>query len=148
MDTAQLIVTGGGVAAIGFILWFFFGPRAATAAREGRSGVQEVEVVVQGGYTPDRIEVRQGRPVRLTFLRRESNPCTERVVFADFGITRSLPEGEPVSVEFTPERSGEYTFHCSMNMVRGTLKVLPQEVELDSSGSAAFADDQVSRHTH
>lgn len=125
MDTAQVIVTGGGVSLVGFILWFFFGPRVATAARQTQSGVQEVEVVVQGGYTPDRIEVTQGRPVRLTFHRTESNPCTEQVVFGDFGIAKTLPQGERVAVEFTPEKAGEFAFHCSMNMVRGTLVVRP-----------------------
>jgi plastocyanin domain-containing protein len=125
MDTAQMSVTGGGVALIGFILWFFFGPRGTTAARQTQSGLQEVEVVVQGGYTPDRIEVTQGRPVRLTFHRTESNPCTEQVVFGDFGIARALPQGERVAVEFTPDRAGEFAFHCSMNMVRGTLVVRP-----------------------
>jgi Cu+-exporting ATPase len=125
MDTAQIAVTAGGAVLVGLILWFFFGPRGATAAREGDGGVQEVEVVVQGGYTPDRIEVREGRPVRLMFLRKESNPCTEQVVIGDFGIARTLPEGERVPVEFTPRKAGEYTFHCSMNMVRGTLVVRP-----------------------
>jgi plastocyanin domain-containing protein len=130
MDTAQIAVASGGVALIGFILWFFFGPRGATAARQSESGVQEVEVVVQGGYSPDLIEVKQGRPVRLTFLRKESNPCTEQVVFGEFGIARSLPEGERVAVEFTPQTAGEFTFHCSMNMVRGTLKVVPTDAKL------------------
>lgn len=125
MDTAQLAVTGGGVALVGFILWFFFGPRGAVAARQTEAGVQEVEVVVRGGYKPDRIEVTQGRPVRLTFRRMESTPCTEQVVLGDFRIARTLPEGERVAVEFTPETAGEFTFHCSMNMVRGTLVVKP-----------------------
>ena len=128
MDTAQIAVTVGGAALVGFILWFFFGPRRATAARDGGTGVQEVEVVVRGGYTPDRIEVRQGRPVRLTFHRQESNPCTEQVVFGDFGVSRTLPEGERVPIEFTPDKAGEFTFHCSMNMVRGTLVVKPASV--------------------
>ncbi len=125
MDAAQISVTVGGVGVIGFILWFFFGPRQATAARAGAGGVQEVEVLVRGGYTPDRIEVTQGRPVRLTFLRQESNACTEQLVLSDFGLSRVLPEGERVSVEFTPDKAGEFTFHCGMNMVRGTLVVKP-----------------------
>lgn len=123
MDTAQIVVTAGGTVVIGFILWFFFGPKATTTARDDAAGVQEVEVVVRGGYTPDRIEVRQGRPVRLTFLRQESNPCTEQVILGDFGISRTLPEGERVPVEFTPDKAGEFTFHCGMNMVRGKLVV-------------------------
>lgn len=125
MDAAQVAVTAGGAALIGLILWFFFGPRAATAAREEPGGVQEVDVVVRGGYSPDRIEVRQGRPVRLNFLRQEANPCTEQVILGDFGIARSLPEGERVPVEFTPEKAGEFSFHCGMNMVRGTIVVRP-----------------------
>lgn len=148
MDTAQLIVTGSGLALIALTLWFFFGPRRATVAREGRTGVQEIEVVVQGGYTPDRIEVRQGRPVRLTFLRKESNPCTEQVVLGEFGIACTLPEGERVAIEFTPERAGEFTFHCSMNMVRGTLKVVPKAAKFESSASADSADKRDSRRTH
>ena len=130
MDTAQIAVTAGGAGVIGFILWFFFGPKATTAARVGATGVHEVEVVVRGGYTPDRIEVRQGRPVRLTFMRMESNPCTEQVILGDFGISRTLPEGERVTVEFTPDKAGEFTFHCGMNMVRGTLVVSPGTKEM------------------
>jgi plastocyanin domain-containing protein len=124
VDTAQIAVTVGGLALVGFILWFFFGPKSSTAAREGAAGIQEVEVVVRGGYTPDRIEVRQSRPVRLTFLRRESNPCTEQVILGDFGISRQLPEGERVVIEFTPDKAGVFTFHCGMNMVRGTIAVI------------------------
>ena len=124
MDATQVAVTAGGAVLLGLVFWFFLGPRRATAARLS-GGVQEVEVVVRGGYSPDRIEVRQGRPVRLTFVRRESNPCTEQVVFGDFGIARELPEGERVAVEFTPQTAGEFTFHCAMNMVRGTLVVTP-----------------------
>ena len=127
MDTAQIAVTVGGVALVGFILWFFFGPRGATAARQTEGGVQEIEVTVRGGYTPDRIEVMEGRPVRLVFHRTESNPCTEQVVIGDFGIVKSLPQGERVAVEFTPNKAGEFVFHCAMNMVRGTLAVRPVE---------------------
>jgi hypothetical protein len=30
MESSQIVVTIGGIVLIGFILWFFFGPRAAT----------------------------------------------------------------------------------------------------------------------
>ena len=125
MDTAEIGVVVGSVLAIAFILWFFFGPRTAAAAKVVAAGVQEVDVVVQGGYTPDRIEVEQGRPVRLNFLRKESTSCTEQVILGDFGIAKELPRGRTIPVEFTPERTGEYVFHCGMNMVRGTIVVKP-----------------------
>jgi plastocyanin domain-containing protein len=122
MDTAEIFVTSGGVLLIAFILWFFFGPRKATAAAQ-QSGRQVARIRVKGGYAPDRIEVQLGRPVRLTFLREETNPCTEQVVLPDFGIVRDLPFGEETSVEFTPDKEGVYPFHCAMNMVRGELVV-------------------------
>ena len=123
MDTAQVVVTVGGAVLVGFILWFFFGPRTATAARRTATGLQEAQVEVRGAYTPDRIEVEAGRPVRLTFVRREANPCTEQVIVPAFGIVNDLPVGRPVQVEFTPDRPGEFEFHCGMNMVRGRLVV-------------------------
>lgn len=125
MDTAQIVVTVGGALLIALVLWFFFGPRTTTAAHANREGVQEIEVLVRGGYQPDRIEVRQGQPVRLNFLRQESTPCTEQVILGDFGIARELPQGRRVSVEFTPQQPGEFTFHCGMNMVRGQIVVRP-----------------------
>lgn len=123
MDTAEIIVTVGGVLLIALILWFFFGPREAAQVGVGRSGQQEIEIVVKGGYTPDRIEVRQGQLVRLNFIRQETTPCTEQVIFGDFGIVRDLPMGQRVPVELTPEEPGVYVFHCGMNMVRGQLIV-------------------------
>lgn len=125
MDTAEIFVTVGGLLLIALILWFFFGPQVAFAARVGQSGLQEVDVVVKGGYSPSRIEVRQGQRVRLNFLREETTPCTEQVIFGDFGIVRDLPVGQTVSVELTPDEPGEYVFHCGMNMVRGRMIVKP-----------------------
>lgn len=122
MDSAQTGVLVGGLALIAFTLWFFFGPRASEKAASS-GGVQEISVVVQGGYSPDRIEVTRGQKVRLLFRREESTSCTEQVVFADFGVSALLPQGQTVPVEFTPDRAGEFTFHCAMNMVRGQLIV-------------------------
>lgn len=125
MDAAEIAVVVGSVLTIVFILWFFFGPRTAAAATVDATGVQEIEVVVQGGYTPDRIEVVQGRPVRLNFLRKESTACTEQVILGDFGIAKELPRDRTVPIEFTPEKPGEFVFHCGMNMVRGKIVVKP-----------------------
>jgi plastocyanin domain-containing protein len=121
MDTPEILVTVGGLALMAFVLWFFFGPKKNTAARQSSAGVQEVDVVVRGAYSPNRIAVEAGRPVRLNFLRKEHNACTAQVIFPDFGVVKDLPEGKPTAVEFTPEKPGEYAFHCGMNMVRGTV---------------------------
>jgi plastocyanin domain-containing protein len=125
MDTAEVIVTVGGALLVVGILWFFFGPRAAATAKRDASDVQRVDIVVQGGYTPDRIEVVAGQPVQLNFMRRETNPCSEQVILPDFGIAQNLPMDQSTSVTFTPKRPGEYPFHCAMNMLRGRLIVKP-----------------------
>jgi plastocyanin domain-containing protein len=121
VDTTQWLVTLGGAGLAAFILWFFFGPRAPAPAHAGSGGTQEVEVDVRSSYVPDRIEAQAGRPIRINFRRDDPNPCTDQVVFPDFGVVRDLPLGRVTTVEVTPLAPGEYRFHCGMNMVRGAL---------------------------
>ena len=123
MDTAEAIVLVGGIAAVAFVLWYFFGPKERVAAAIGEAGVQEVKVVVEGGYVPDVIVVKKDKPVRLDFYRNETASCSNRVIFGDFGIARDLPAFKTTTIEFTPERAGEFTFTCGMNMMRGKLVV-------------------------
>ena len=120
----DMVVTGGGLALIAAIAWFFWGPRATgVRAALTSGGYQEALILVKGGYTPDLIVVRHGKPVRLRFRREESAACSEMVVFGDFGKSALLPEGQEVPVEFLPERPGEYEFTCQMGMFRGKLIV-------------------------
>ncbi|MCE9565873.1 MAG: cupredoxin domain-containing protein [Planctomycetes bacterium] len=123
MDASEVSVIIGGIAAIAFVLWYFFGERERVAAIVDSGGVQEVKVTVKGGYDPDVIVVKQGQPVRLNFYRDETASCSERVVFGDFGIARDLPAFKTTSIEFTPDKAGEFTFTCGMNMMRGKLVV-------------------------
>lgn len=122
MDTSEIGVVVGAIALTGFVLWYFFGPKKAAAAAVG-SGLQEIKVVVKGGYSPDVIAVKAGIPVRLQFYRDETASCSEQVVFPDFGVARDLPAFQTTPIEFTPESPGEYTFACGMNMMRGKLIV-------------------------
>ena len=123
MDTSEIMVLIGGITLVGMILWYFFGEREQVAAQVGASGVQEIKVTVKGGYSPDVIVVKQGKPVRLDFYRDETSSCSEQVIFGDFGIARDLPAYKTTPVEFTPDKSGEFTFTCGMNMLRGKLVV-------------------------
>jgi len=116
------IVTLAGAALTGFLAWYFFGPKQARQA-EMRGGVQEIEITVKGGYSPDIIRLQAGVPARLIFDRQEGSDCTSRVVFPDFHISRSLPAFRKTAVAFTPDRTGEFTFACGMNMVHGTVIV-------------------------
>ncbi|HEX8845434.1 MAG TPA: cupredoxin domain-containing protein [Pyrinomonadaceae bacterium] len=123
MDSIEIAVIIGGVILVAFVLWYFFGERERVAAKVVEEGVQEIEITVKGGYSPDVVVVREKTPVRLNFYRDETASCSEQVVFQDFGIVRDLPPFKTTAVEFTPDRPGEFTFTCGMSMLRGKLIV-------------------------
>jgi plastocyanin domain-containing protein len=124
MTPDRLIVTITGLAVIAFIVWFFWLKRTkGVRATETTSGYQEAMILVKGGYTPDTIIVRSGRPVRLNFRREETASCSDKVIFADFQKSADLPTGQTVPVEFLPKEPGEFAFACPMGMFRGRLIV-------------------------
>ena len=125
MNGAQIAVTSLGVIAIGWVLWFFLLARGRGVAAQPAGGVQEVRIVVKGGYTPDTVIVQAGTPVRLQFYRDETADCSERVVFDAFGVSADLPAFATTPVEFTPREPGEFPFRCGMNMLKGLLVVEP-----------------------
>jgi plastocyanin domain-containing protein len=124
MHGSDWLVLLGGIAAIAWVNWYFFlAGRRSAAASAGPGGMQEVTVVVQGGYSPSEVRVRRGGPVRIVFDRRETSGCTEEVVFPDFGIRRFLPPERKTAVELTPPGTGSYEFACGMGMFRGKVIV-------------------------
>ncbi|KAB2849521.1 MAG: cupredoxin domain-containing protein [Hyphomicrobiaceae bacterium] len=122
VDRWFVLVTG--LALIAFIVWFFWLKRSTgTRASELSGGIQEAMILVKGGYTPDTIVVRAGRPVRLNFRREETASCSDKVILADFNKSADLPTGQTVAVELLPKEPGEYAFACPMGMFRGRLVV-------------------------
>lgn len=124
MSADRWFVTLAGLVLVTFIVWFFWLKKSkGTAATITASGVQEAMILVKGGYTPDVVVVKAGRPVRLNFRREETAPCSEMVLFPDLDRSARLPTGETVPVEFMPQQPGEYGFACQMGMFRGRLIV-------------------------
>ena len=123
MTITQIIVNVIGLAFIALIVWYFWLYRREGVQVAEISGVQEVQIKVKGGYDPDVIVVKQGKPVRLHFVRQESAMCSEMVVFDKIGQSAKLPEGETVTIEFTPQQRGEIPFQCQMGMLRGKVVV-------------------------
>ena len=122
-DLQIFVILSGSVLTILIAWYFWFTPKAQTRAVLSEAGAQEIAITVKGGYTPDVIVVQKGRPVRLTFTRQESAVCSEQVLFPDFNKSSPLPEGKPTTIEFTPDKPGEYGFQCQMGMLRGKLIV-------------------------
>ena len=96
---------------------------APSAAWAQDGGAREVEVVVDQGYQPARIEAAPGERLRLRFLRRDYGGCTREVVFPTLGLRRELPTGRPVTVDLPALPAGETPFECGMGMVRGAVVV-------------------------
>ena len=81
-------------------------------------------VTVSGqGFQPARIAVGLGAPVRITFVRTTDATCATEVTIPALNIKRALPLNEPVTVEFTPQKTGDVEFVCGMGMLRGTIVV-------------------------
>jgi plastocyanin domain-containing protein len=124
MTPDKIFVTAAGLAAVVFIIWFFWiGKKHGVKVTVNSSGYQEALILVKGGYTPDVISVEHGKPVRLNFLRTESSACSEMVILPDFKKSVHLPEGKTIAVEFMPDKVGEFEFQCQMGMLRGKLVV-------------------------
>jgi plastocyanin domain-containing protein len=128
MTLIEWSVVFGAVALIGLVNWYFFiagrSPVAvavAAAAPLATAAAAEVVIEVAGGYSPNTVRVKTGRPVRLVFDRKDDNPCSEEVVIPDFGVRKFLPDGERTTIEITPSAAGRYGFTCGMSMLRGTI---------------------------
>lgn len=92
--------------------------------RSSQAQTQSVTVTLdEKGYQPDSFKLRQGIPARVTFVRKVESGCGTEVVLADYNIKRELPFNQPVTVEFTPSKAGEFKFACGMNMLRGKIIV-------------------------
>lgn len=123
MTITQIMVNIAGIALIVLIVWYFWLYRREGIQVAEVKGIQEAQIKVKGGYDPDVIVVKQGKPVRLHFTRQESASCSEMVIFDKIDQSTRLPEGETVTIEFTPQQAGEIPFQCQMGMLRGKLIV-------------------------
>ena len=113
------MVISGGVGFIALIYWFFFGKgKEVTVVAE-----RKVDVLVDGGYRPSVIKIKKGQKTMISLLRKDPNSCLEEFILPDFKISKFLPVGQRIDIEFTPNKSGEYTFHCGMNMFHGKIIV-------------------------
>lgn len=122
MSPIDWAIAAGAIALIVAVNWFFLGkkPRAVAVNAATPGGVVDVNVTIEGGYTPSTIEVAAGSKVRMTLDRREDNPCSEEIVIADFGIRKPVPAHGRTTVEFTAT-PGRHDFTCGMGMLHGVI---------------------------
>jgi membrane fusion protein, heavy metal efflux system len=100
---------------------------SSSPAAETKTNSQDVQAakiaVTEKGFEPEKVSVRAGAAVRLTFVRATDKTCGTEVVFPSLKIKRALPLNEPVVIEFTPAKTGDVAFACGMNMLKGVVVV-------------------------
>jgi plastocyanin domain-containing protein len=103
---------------------------AAAAGCKGKIiGAPEIKEMVNitvdgGGFKPDVVYAKRGKPLTMVFNRTEKDTCATEVLIASERIRKELPLNTPTSVVFIPSKVGDINFACPMNMVRGTIKVV------------------------
>lgn len=118
MTADKLLVTifGGGL--VGLIWWFFFGKK-----EEFVEAKEKIEVVVEGGYKPANIKLAKNKRMILRITRRDPNSCLEEIIIPEFKVRQYLPLGKTIEISITPQKEGEFEFHCGMNMYHGKIVV-------------------------
>jgi len=79
--------------------------------------------VTKKGFVPDKIKVKKGEPLRLLITRKTEETCATEIEIEDTKISQDLPLNKEVEVDYTPQKSGEVRYACSMGMVSGVLLV-------------------------
>lgn len=80
-------------------------------------------MVTPTGYTPNVIKVKKGVPVELNITNPGDNSCFSTFMMPDFDLNNVNLKAGTTKLTFTPDKEGEYTFNCGMNMFRGTVIV-------------------------
>lgn len=118
MSEDKIIVMMVGVLGIIFTWWFFLAKKEKEVEVEN-----SVDIIVSGGYSPEVISIPKGKTTKLNFIRKDPNDCLSEVVLGDFKTRKELPLNQKVTVEITPQKSGEFGYSCGMNMYHGKIVV-------------------------
>jgi sulfite exporter TauE/SafE/copper chaperone CopZ/plastocyanin domain-containing protein len=100
------------------------GGGAFTPVIEG--GVQIVNSTLLPGRYPA-ITVQQGVPVKWTITAPQGsiNGCNNRMIIREYKIEHRFTPGENV-IEFTPEKTGKFSYSCWMGMIRSSITVVAE----------------------
>lgn len=118
MEIDKIIVAFVGLLGIMFTFWFFLMKKDSVVKSRG-----EVDITVNGGYSPEVISIPLGKTTKINFIRTDPTDCLSEVVLYDFRIKKELPLNQKVTIEITPAKKGEYKYACGMNMYHGKIIV-------------------------
>lgn len=110
-----------------------------TTAYIAADGVQEVTTQLEPGtYQP--ITVKAGVPVRWTIHAEKGslNGCNNSIIVPQYGLQQSLALGDTV-IEFTPDKSGTFSYTCWMGMIRSFITVANPDGTVDQTAESVSA---------
>ncbi|MAO68383.1 MULTISPECIES: cupredoxin domain-containing protein [Idiomarina] len=116
----MLFINIAGIALIALIVWWFW--LYKPAERQVEEGVLVI-TVENGTYSPSRIKISKGKPTELKFLRKDQSPCSETLLIPELEISETLPSNKLKPIQIPALETGEYDFHCQMQMYRGKIVV-------------------------
>jgi plastocyanin domain-containing protein len=82
-------------------------------------------VITDKGFEPQNLTVKAGEPVKLTITRKAKNTCATEIVIDEYKVDTKLPLDTPVTVTFTPTKTGTLKYGCAMQkMIGGVITVI------------------------
>ncbi len=117
-----------GLTLLGINPSFSFASVADATASKQVAGKQIVKMNVtdRGSYEPNVITVTEGIPVEWQIFGADFLGCANTLILPAFNVQTFIKPGANV-VNFTPTKTGKFTFSCSMGMIRGTMIVTPKQ---------------------
>lgn len=109
------------------------------------NGVQVVNSTLSSGRYPA-ITVKEGMPVKwiIDAPKGSINGCNNRIFISEYNIEYQFKTGENI-IEFTPLKTGTFSYSCWMGMIRSRITVVDSNSELetgsDESGQGSTFED-------
>ncbi len=79
--------------------------------------------VTEKGFEPNRVKVAKGEPLKLVVTRKTDATCAKEITIPGENIRAELPLEKPVTLAFTPKKSGDLKYSCGMGMIGGVIEV-------------------------
>ena len=118
MSIDKFLIAIFSIVGMAFTYWFFLMKKEVVV-----SVTDSIDITVDGGYSPSTISIPKGKTTKINFFRKDPSSCLEEVILNDFKIKKFLPLNEKITIEVTPQKTGEFKFSCGMNMFHGRIIV-------------------------